>query len=176
MPPRQQPWASGKHKPGTRGKRSTASRRGLGRIAEHAKRGWKKALRNHPWFGVLLQVVLGIIAVVALVLGVVLESSLYYLVMAMGGLGTLAVRRAQQMERTRQGAQPRPRPTTGGPKAPPPTSSGAKPAADAPLKCTATGRPLDGDDRCDCHSRHVRQQKNAARMRLPLGHPYGKPK
>ncbi|TAK32316.1 MAG: hypothetical protein EPO40_03035 [Myxococcaceae bacterium] len=178
MPSRQQqPWAAGKHKPKPGQKRRpTASGRGLGKIAGRAKRGARKALRKHPMLGVLLQVLLGIVAVVALVLGVVLESSLYYLVMAMGGLGTLAIRRAQQMERTRQGAQPKARPTTGGPKTPPPTSSGAKPAADAPLKCTATGRPLDGDDRCDCHSRHVRQQKNANRMRLPLGHPYGKPK
>lgn len=171
MATRQQPWATGKHKP--RGKR-TASGRGLGRMAGHARRGWRKTLRRHPWFGVLLQVLLGIVAVVALVLGVVLESSLYYLVMALGGLGTLAVRRAQQMERARQGVPPRP--SSGGPRtAPPPPKpdAGPEPAPGGVVKCTATGRPAT---ECDCYSRHVATQEGVKRYGRPLGTPFGRAK
>jgi len=148
----------------------------LGRSAARAKRGYAKTMRKHPFLGILLQVLLGAVAVVALILGVVLESSLYYLVMALGGLGALAIRRAQQMERTRHGVPPKP--TASGPRkptAPPPPSSGQKPASGG-LKCTATGRTLEGDNPCDCHSRHVRQQSNADRLGYPLGHPYGKAK
>ncbi len=155
MPPRQQPWASGKHKPGQRRK---APQTAMGKIWANTSRAYGKATRKHPWINLVLQVVLGLVAVVAL-----------------AGLGQLAIARARQMERDRQQAQPRPRPTTGGPKTPPPSGS-APPPSSGGLKCTATGRPLDGDSPCDCHSRHVRQQKNADRLGLPIGHPYGKRK
>lgn len=172
MATRQQPWATGRHKP--RRKRSTASGRGLRRVAGHARRGWRKTLRKHPWFGLLLQVLLGVVAVVALVLGVVLESSLYYLVMAMGGLGALAIRRAQQMERARQGVPPRP--STGGPRTagpPPRPAAGPEPAAAGVVKCTATGRPAE---ECDCHSRHVVTEAGMKRYGRALGTPFGRAK
>lgn len=171
MPPRQQPWASGKHKPGQRGKPKTA----YGRIWDNTKRSYAKATRKHPWINLVLQVVFGLVAVVALVLGSVLQSVLWWLVLALSGLGTLAIRRAQQMERDRQASRPRPRPTSAGPKTPPPDPE-AKPTQGGSLKCSATGRPLDGDNPCDCHSRHVRQQKNADRLGLRIGDPYGKRK
>jgi hypothetical protein len=143
-------------------------------VAGRAKRGARKALRKHPMLGVFLQVVLGIVAVVALVLGVVLESSLYYLVMALGGLGTLAIRRAQAMERARQGVPPKP--TTSGPRkpaSPPPPSSGSKPTASGVVKCTATGRPATD---CDCYSRHVATEDGVKRYGRPLGTPFGRAK
>lgn len=156
-------------------KRSTASGRGLGKVAGRAKRGARKALRKHPMLGVFLQVVLGIVAVVALVLGVVLETSLYYLVVALAGLGTLAVRRAQAMERARQGVPPKP--TTSGPRkpaSPPPPSSGPKPAAGGVIRCTnPPNKPID---ECDCHSRHIATEDGVKRYGRPLGSPYGKKK
>ncbi|OJY47581.1 hypothetical protein [Pseudonocardia sp. 73-21] len=163
------PWATGKHKP----RRKTASGRGLGKMAGRARRGARKALRKHPMLGVLLQVLMGVIAVVALVLGLVLESALYYLVIAMAGLGTLAIRRAQQAERTRQG--PAPKPSTGSPRtpSPPKPSAGPEPAAGGVVKCTATGRPAT---ECDCYSRHVATQEGVKRYGRPLGTPFGRAK
>lgn len=153
---------------------SDAGRRGVRRFAGNAKRGAKKQLRKHPFIGLLLQVVLGVVAVMALILGVVLESSLYYLVMALGAFGALAIRRAQQMERARQGVPPTP--TSRGPRtAPPPSStsgSGSKPATGG-VKCTATGRPAE---ECDCFSRHVVTSDGVHRYGRPLGTPFGRAK
>ena len=153
---------------------SNAGRASVGRFMGNAKKGAKKQMRKHPLIGVLLQVVLGIVAVVALVLGVVLETSLYYLVVAVAGLGALAVRRAQQMERVRQGVPPKP--SAGGPRTappPPPPSSGPKPAAGGVVKCTATGKPTD---QCDCYSRHVATEDGVKRYGRPLGTPFGRAK
>ena len=152
---------------------SNAGRSGLGRFAGNARKGWRKTLRKHPFLGIVLQVVLGLVAVLALVAGVVLETGLYYLVMALAGLGSLAVRRAQQMERARQGVPPKP--TSRGPRTPPPTpgsGSGPQPAAGG-VKCTATGRPAA---ECDCHSRHVATEDGVKRYGRPLGTPFGRPK
>lgn len=153
---------------------SDAGRRGVRRFAGNAKRGAKKQLRKHPFIGLLLQVVLGAVAVMALILGVVLESSLYYLVMALGAFGALAIRRAQQMERARQGVPPRP--TSRGPRTtppPPPASSGPPPAAGGVVKCTATGRAAT---ECDCFSRHVATDDGVKRYGRPLGTPFGRAK
>lgn len=152
---------------------SDAGRRGVRRFAGNAKRGAKKQLRKHPFIGLLLQVLLGAVAVVALIAGVVLESSLYYLVMALGAFGALAIRRAQQMERARQGVPPKP--TSRGPRTtapPPPPSSGPTPAGGV-VKCTATGRPAD---QCDCFSRHVATDDGVKRYGRPLGTPFGRAK
>lgn len=156
---------------------SGAGKSMLGRVAGNAKRGWKKTVRKHPMVGVVTSIVLAIVAVVSLLLGVILESALYYLVMAMSGLGALAIRRAQQMARERPGGASRPRPTSGGPRKPPPPpppSPGADPPPPSgPLRCTATGRPAS---ECDCASRHVISSEGARRYGVPLGSPIGRRK
>lgn len=152
----------------------SAGKRGLGRVAGHAKRGWKKTLRKHPMVGVLTSILLGIVAVVSLLLGVILESALYYLVVAMSALGALAIRRAQQMARERHAAPPpRARPTTGGPRKPPPPkpAEATPPPATGPVKCTETGTLIDD---CGCASRHVASPRGAERYGLPVGSPMGR--
>lgn len=179
MPPRQRaPWASGKHGPSARRKPPrTAAAKVASRVWANAKSNYAKATRKHPWMNLILQLVLGLVFVVTLVFGSVLQTFLYYLVLALSGLGQLAIVRARQMERDRQAAKPPPRPTKAGPKMPPPPPKGSDvPPPTGGLRCTATGRSLEGDDPCDCKSRHVRKQSNADRRGVPLGYPYGKPK
>lgn len=174
MATRQQaPWASGKHAPGRKRPVSSAGKRGLGRFAGNAKKGWRKTLRRHPSVGIAASVLLALVAVVSLVLGLVLESALYYLVVAIAGLGALAMRRAAQMERERQKAPPRARPTSGGPKTPPPSAASTPPPAGGVVKCTETSRPIAD---CDCASRHVASSDGARRYGLPVGSPMGRRK
>lgn len=161
-------------KSGRRRPVSSAGKRGLGKVAGNARRGWKKTLRRHPSVGVLASILLGIVAVVSLLLGVILESALYYLVMAMSALGALAIRRAQQMARERHAAPPpRARPTTGGPRKPPPPkpADATPPPATGPVKCTETSKPIDT---CGCSSRHVASEQGARRYGRPVGTPMGK--
>lgn len=171
----QAPWASGKHKPAARRRNpvSNAGRSMLGRVVGNAKRGCKKTLRKHPSVGIAASVLLGIVAVLSLVLGMVLESVLYYLVMAVAGLGALAIRRAQQMERTRQSAPPKP--STAGPRKPPPEQPDGEPPAPKPaedvVECTRTGKVAA---ECDCVRMHVMSGRGVKKFGRPLGTPIGK--
>lgn len=95
------------------------------------------------------------------------------LVMALSGLGALAIRRAQVMAQQRHQAPPRARPASGGPRpdrpAPDPADAPSAPAG--PPKCTETERPVA---ECDCASRHVATAEGARRYGLPIGSPMGK--
>jgi len=177
MPPRarakpthqQTPWASGRRKPPPK-KQPWAKR---------AKKGLGKALRKHPLLGLVLQIAFAALAVVLLVTGLLLENVLFFLATALSGLGALATRRAVVLEQERQrrsgpkvhmpppGSRPRKtRPEPGG-AAPPAPGSG-------PVTCTETGRPIEGDNKCDCASRHVATEEGARRYGRPVGAPLGR--
>lgn len=169
------PWPTGRRTTGKRRPVSGAGARGLRHVADNARRGWKKTLRKHPAVGVAASVLLGVVAVLALLAGVILESFLYYLVMALSGLGALAIRRAQMMARQRhQAPPPRARPTGAGPRPPKPAAGSEGPAASSgPPKCTETGQPVG---ECDCASRHVATAEGARRYGVPVGSPIGRRK
>ena len=161
-----------RQKPGRKAPVSGAGKRVLRRVGANAKKGWNRTLRRHPLVGVLASIALGIAAVVMLLLGVILESFLYYLVSALAGLGTLAIRRAQQIQRERAARPPRPVPGSGPRPSSPPPNSGPKPApAGSSVKCTETGKPIDV---CSLHSRHVATSEGVETFGRPLGSPIGR--
>jgi len=159
---------------------TNAGKRGLGRAKKQAQARWKRTTRKHPTVGLVAYLVAGVASVVMLVIGLTAETLLFrllgFLVAALGGLGTLALKQARKMEDAERQA-PRVRPQGDGPRRPPPPSppsgSTPPPATGGLVKCTETGKVAS---ECDCATRHVATAEGAERYGRRLGEPYGKRK
>lgn len=122
-----------------------------------------------------LAILFAIASLACMVIGLLTESLLWYLVMALSAGATLAQRRALQMQAEqaqerragRPTGPPRARPTTG---AAPPTAEPQQTPSGSVL-CTETGKPID---QCGCASRHVATAEGSKRYGLPVGSPMGK--
>ncbi len=158
---------------------SDAGRRGLRAVGKRAKKQaqkkWQRTTRNHPTVGLVAYLLMGLASVLMLVVGLTAETLLFrllgFLVAALGGLGTMAVRQAHKMEKAAQEA-PRVRPQGPAPRTPSPPSSSAAPPppTGGVVKCTKTGKPAKD---CDCATRHITSTDGAEHFRRPLGTPYG---
>jgi hypothetical protein len=170
MATHQGPWASGR--------RRAPQKSPIRRRVDGIKKGFGRAMRKHPWIGLLLQIVFAVLAVALLVTGLLLENVLFFLATTMSALGGVATRRAifLEQERQRQQSGPkvsRPRPAGSGPRTSTPKAGGAAPppSAGGVVKCTETGKPIKD---CGCSSRHVATPEGAQTYGKPVGSPIGR--
>jgi hypothetical protein len=149
----------------------------LNRTQRRKRRRKKVHLKVSPTTRKILAIAFALLSLVFLALGLLTETVLWYLVMALSAGATLAQRRALQMQAAkdeeRRANRARPQP---GPKAKPMPSS--PPAADPQptsglVVCTDTGKPVE---QCDCASRHVATSEGSRRYGLPVGSPIGRRK
>ena len=153
--------------------------RDVKRMRKRAGAKWNRAMGKHPVVALTLSIVFAVVGTAALVLGVLTENLLYGLVVALGALGTVAVRRAQHLEQQRQQQKRANRPTV---VTPPPADRRrpTEPRPDEPakpkrptsrvIKCTRTGAAAKD---CDCAPDHVTSQDGVDYFGRPLGHPLG---
>lgn len=161
------PWASGKRRPPPK-KQPWVKR---------VKKSVAKTLRKHPTLGLVAQIGFALSAIALLVTGLLLENLLFILASAMAALGAVATRRAVFLEQERQmraGPKVTMPPPSSRPRKPNPAGAAAPPPASGPVKCTETGRPIEGDSKCDCASRHVATEEGARRYGRAVGAPLGR--
>lgn len=154
--------------------------RDVKRMRKRAGAKWNKAMGKHPMVALTLSIVFAIVGTAALVLGVLTENLLYGLVVALGALGSVAVRRAQRMEEQRQQQKRAHRPTVVTPQPAADQPPAGEPQPDAPakprrptsrvIKCTRTGKVAKD---CDCAPDHVTSQDGVDYFGRPFGHPLG---
>lgn len=150
--------------------------RDVKRMRKRAGAKWNRAMGKHPMVALTLSIVFAIVGTAALVLGVLAENLLYGLVVALGALGTVAVRRAQHLEQQRQQQKRANRPIVVTPQ-PQPRSAESNHEPTKPkrptsrvIKCTRTGNAAKD---CDCAPDHVTSQDGVDYFGRPMGHPLG---
>lgn len=132
-------------------------------------------LKMSPNSRKILAIVFALLSLVFLALGLLTETLLWYLVMALSAGATLAQRRAlsmqaakdQERRANRRPQTPRARPMPAAEPAEPQPQGGGQ------VLCTDTNRPIDA---CDCASRHVATSDGSRRYGLPVGSPMGRRK
>lgn len=127
----------------------------------------------------LLPVLLSIITLTFTVFALVLESGLLWAVTGLSTVATAAAIKAAQKkaanDKKRKQQLPKTPPKT-------PTRLRTKPAQEPAeesvssggVKCTNTGKPIEGDGRCTCATRHVATQAGVKTFGGPIGRPIGK--
>lgn len=131
----------------------------------------------------IVSVVLSILSSTVLGAALITESLLLLVVSALSALATVAqvrwsqqrakedLRKAAARPKSRPKATTKPTPPTSEPKAATePVSSGGV------VRCTETGRPTEGEGKCDCASRHITSAEGVGHFGRPLGSPLGRRK
>lgn len=133
----------------------------------------------------LVSVILSIVSLALLGTALIAESVLLLVVSGLSALATvLQVRRTQQRaqaELKKAAAKPRarrPRPAAKTAPAEKPEGDTAEPTTTGGrvVLCTETGRPTEGDQKCDCASRHITSSEGVDYFGRPLGSPLGRRK
>lgn len=130
----------------------------------------------------LVSVVLSVASLALLGTALLAESVLLALVTGLSMLATvLQVRWSQQRaaaDLRKDAATPRarrPRPPKAAPTSKPDGDRPAPPTGGVVL-CTETGRPTEGDQKCDCASRHITSAEGVEYFGRPMGSPIGRRK
>jgi len=145
-----------------------------------AKRKARKKKQQFDLNRNLFEVLFSIIGAVLLVVALFVEFGVQLTAAGLSSLATAAT--VYAVRKRRENAQKR---KVVMPKAPPkaPTRLRAKPAPEPAeetagsggvVKCTNTGKPIEGDGRCTCATRHVATQAGVKTFGGPIGRPIGK--
>jgi len=160
------PWASGQRKPPPSGRR-TKKQTPWTRLKRKAKR----KLDHHPGLSLAAMILLGLVAIVAMILGLLAENLLFFLASGLTTLGAVAAARTQHLARQRQEQStriPKP-PKTPRAQGPQPEPQGRQ--TSSVVVCTKTGKQVSPKDECPCPERHVTSERGERWYGLPLGSP-----
>lgn len=139
----------------------------------------KKGIAAHLERG-LLSVILSIVSLLFMVAALITESFLLMLVTGLSVLATAAqvrmVRKRQEQQRRKQAARMPPRPRAAPREHTGPRKATAEHVPVGVVLCTDTSKPIEGDNKCECASRHVATVDGTCRYGLPIGAPIGKRK
>lgn len=139
----------------------------------------KKGLAAHLERG-LLSVVLSIVSLLLMIVALATESLLLMLVTGLSIVATVAqvrmVRKRQEQQRRKAAAKMPPRPRPAPKEQTGPRKATAEQVPVGVVLCADTSKPIEGENKCECASRHVATQAGVETFGLPLGSPLGKKK
>lgn len=149
-------------------------------IPRRKRRKRKKIhLKMSPTARKVLAILFAVLSLACLALGLLTETVLWYLVMALSAGAALAQRRALQMQASQDQQQRanRARPQPGSKAKQPiperPVPAGGERPHGGPVVCTETKKLIE---QCDCATRHVATSDGSKRYGLPVGSPMGRRK
>lgn len=144
----------------------------------------KRKPKGKPKFSLdrgLVSVAMSIVSLTLLGAALITESLLFLVVSALSALATAAqirwaTQRAKEDARKAATRRPsRPRATTK-PTVPAAESEPAAPPTGGVVLCTETGKPVEGEQKCDCASRHITSSEGVDYFGRPIGTPLGRRK